>query len=196
MGNETISALRQKVGEIESRRNSLASEANTSSLARDQFSGSTDFDSLTKKDDTGKSIRWSAMDLLARREHSAKELTNKLLKRYPEGAQEIADCIAALSEDNLQSDSRFCESYVYMRKRKGYGPQRIAAELRDRGVSETMAKEELNNPEYDWFASLGMAWQKKFHGKYPQDLKDKVRQVRFLTYRGFYSSHIHEFLSE
>lgn len=195
MSNKKIETLRQKVKDVESRHSSSTQAPDVARQSEDYFSGAADFESLSTKDDTPKRIRWSAMELLARREHSVKELTNKLLKRYPENPQEITDCVVALSEDNLQSDKRFCEAYVAMRKRKGYGPQRIAAELRERGVSETLAKPQLRDPENDWFATAADVWQRKFHGHQPQDLKEKARQIRFLTYRGFYSSHIQELLN-
>ncbi|GAA5316848.1 MAG: recombination regulator RecX [Candidatus Pelagadaptatus aseana] len=136
-------------------------------------------------DDIAKRIRWNAMDLLSRREHSQKELRLKLSKRYPDNLVEIEHCIADLAMEGLQSEQRYCEAYVAMRHRKGYGPLRILSELRDKGVDDNMAKTEIYNCRFDWFASVADVWQKKFRGCLPQDAKERSRQMRFLAYRGF-----------
>lgn len=191
MSNNSIEVLRQKVREIEA---DHAPQSNCGTTSNDDFSGTVDFESANSSNDINKRVRWSAMELLARREHSVRELTNKLLKRFPDNPVQISECVAALTQDNLQSDSRFCEAYVAMRKRKGYGPQRIAAELRERGVNESLSKAQLRDPEHDWFTAAEEVWARKFHGNSPQDLKEKARQMRFLSYRGFYSSHIQAIL--
>lgn len=195
MSNNKIETLRQKVKDVESRHSLSTQTSGFERQSEDYFSDAADFESLNiKEDDTPKRIRWSAMELLARREHSVKELINKLIKRYPDNSEDIANCIGVLTRESLQSDERFCEAYVAMRKRKGYGPQRIAAELRERGVCEGLAKEQLKSPDNDWFSVLEIAWQRKFHGRQPMDLKEKAKQIRFLNYRGFYSSDIQELL--
>ena len=56
-------------------------------------------------------IRKKAMDLLARREHSAQELRQKLKTRDYE--QELIDAaVLGLQQDRLQCDHRFAETYV------------------------------------------------------------------------------------
>lgn len=135
------------------------------------------------------------MELLSRREHSARELTNKLKQRYSDHPADISSCVQALSEEGLQSDDRYCEAYVAMRKRKGYGPQRIMAELREKGVAEGLAKSEVYEKELDWYGSAFEVWQKKFRETWPQDAKEKAKQIRFLSYRGFSQSHINEIYS-
>lgn len=140
-----------------------------------------------------KDIRFAAMDLLARREHSRRELSTKLLRRFAEPEQ-IEAVIERLSEENLQSDDRFAEAYTRMRKRKGYGPVRILMELRERGVSDDVASGWVYDQEHDWFETASLAWQKKF-GQLPRDHKERAKHMRFLQYRGFSSDQISEALS-
>ena len=71
--------------------------------------------------------------MLARREHSRRELTQKLTEKSFEKAdiEELLNEFVAL---NWQSDQRFAESYSRSRLRNGYGPIRIQYELRERGI--------------------------------------------------------------
>ena len=73
-----------------------------------------------------------ALDLLSRREHSRKELYLKLTKRF-ESKEDINLNLDRLEEKNLLSDSRFAEEYVQARRKKGFGPIKISAELEKRG---------------------------------------------------------------
>ena len=81
--------------------------------------------------------RHKAMDLLARREHTRKELTTKLATK---GFQDdvIEQTINRLTEEGLQSDERFTEAFVTMRTKKGQGPLRILKELQERGVKSSL----------------------------------------------------------
>ena len=130
----------------------------------------------------------TAIGLLARRDHSRAELLRKLTLRgfAVAGAEALLDRLAA---QRLQSDARFAESYARMRSDRGYGPQRIRAELRERGVAAELVEREL--------AGLASAdtriddvWQRKFAGRLPGDYRERARQMRFLQQRGFSLSEI------
>ncbi len=129
-------------------------------------------------------IRRAAIGLLARREHARLELSHKLRARgfEPEAVEATLD---ELEAERLLSDVRFAESYVTARVARGYGPQRIRAELRERGVGEEAIERELRSRPEDWFALACSARNKRFGGALPKDLKERVRQARFLQYRGF-----------
>ena len=70
-----------------------------------------------------------ALDLISRREHSQKEIKNKLLMRYENNAV-IESVIDKLISNNLINNHRFAELYVLSRKRKGFGPKKIFYELK------------------------------------------------------------------
>ena len=58
-----------------------------------------------------------ALDLISRREHSQKEIKNKLLMRY-DNDDLIDSVIDKLISNNLINNHRFAELYVLNRKRK------------------------------------------------------------------------------
>jgi regulatory protein len=132
--------------------------------------------------------RYAAMDLLARREHLQRELETKLLKRFselPDAREVIAEVVAKLTAENLQSDERFCEAYVSQRSARGYGPDRIQAELSQKGAADSLAEHALATCEVDWGALAQQVRVKKFGAELPTDWPAKSKQLRFLQYRGF-----------
>ena len=133
---------------------------------------------------TAAAIRRSALDLLARREHSYTELLRKLRLRGAE--QELAELeLERLQADGLLSDARFCEAYVYSRSQRGCGPVRLREELRQRGVAESLIDEVLLQESWDWAQLAETAFAKRFPEGAAQDLKERARQQRFMQYRGF-----------
>ena len=133
--------------------------------------------------------RKKAMDLLARREHSAGELLQKLERAgFVRGVAEAA--IAGLTRDGLQSDERYVEAFVQSRVRQGKGPVRIRADLRARGAVASTVDAALAAAATDWETLARSVRERKFGLGRPADFKDKARQMRFLQYRGFEAEHI------
>lgn len=136
-----------------------------------------------------------AVGLLARREHSARELTAKLSSRGapPELCAEVLQRLVA---ERLQSDERFVEAYLRQRSQKGYGPQRIAAELRERGIDDALIgtgmRQAEEEGEVDWFALAVAAYRKKFGSGRPADIRERAKRQRFMLYRGFSHEQIAE----
>ncbi len=134
-------------------------------------------------------VRTKALDLLARREYSVLELRGRLqAKGFDDSV--IEEVIARLASDNLQSDVRFAESYIRSRKEKGFGPLRIMAELRQRGVDESAAVRYVCKDDVDWRSLAGVARVKRFGHALPQHAIERARQHRFLQYRGFSAEQI------
>lgn len=133
---------------------------------------------------TSASIRFAAMNLLAVREHSAAELYIKLSKRYQQPELIIAT-IKRLTDDGLQCDVRFAEAFIAMRKRQGKGPLLITMELKERSISPELINQFLQADSESWKILAATVRQKKFGQIIPQDAKEKARQIRFLTGRGF-----------
>ena len=140
-------------------------------------------------------LRLVAMNLLARREHLRGELAQKLKQKLarsgesapdPErAAEEIEAVLDQLAAENLQSDQRYAESYVRSRSSKGYGPDRIRQELREKGVDGDLQRSALESLELDWVSLAREVRLKKFGSELPRDFKERARQLRFLNYRGF-----------
>ncbi|WP_454875892.1 recombination regulator RecX [Pseudomonas farris] len=134
--------------------------------------------------DTLVAVRRTAMDLLARREHGRVELTRKLRQR---GAlPEIIDtALDRLTEEGLLSESRYLESFVSYRARSGYGPLRIREELSQRGLQRTDIELALRESGINWQEQLEDTWRRKFAGHLPIDARERAKQGRFLSYRGY-----------
>ena len=124
------------------------------------------------------------MDLLARREHGRVELTRKLRQRG--ACPDMIDiALDRLTEEGLLSESRYLESYINYRAGSGYGPLRIREELGQRGLSRGDIEEALRESSFNWQEQLEDTWRRKFAGKLPEDAKERARQGRFLSYRGY-----------
>jgi regulatory protein len=129
-------------------------------------------------------LRQLALNLLARREHSVLELGRKLATRGAE--RELIDTLLdQLQHERLLSDARFAEAYVRMRTERGFGPLRIRAELRERGVDEGLITAELDGGSSHWSTQAEAARRKRFGARLPRDWSERARQARFLEYRGF-----------
>lgn len=129
-----------------------------------------------------------SVGLLARREHSGRELSAKLDSRgfSPEVVEAV---LARLVAERLQSDERFAEVYLRQRSEKGYGPQRIAAELRERGIDDQLISSQLRQAEaegeIDWFERADAVYAKKYGRRPIEDIKERAKRLRFMQYRGF-----------
>lgn len=136
-----------------------------------------------------KEVLHRAVAYLARREHSEKELGDKLLNKDFD-SDDVAEVIAHLQEKNYQSDLRYAESYLRNRVNKGYGWLYIKNTLRQHQISHQIMETLLLNDEIDWYLQAELAYNKRFGGKDITDAKDKAKRIRFLQYRGFSTDQI------
>jgi regulatory protein len=138
-------------------------------------------------------LRQIALDLLARREHSAVELRRKLRRR---GADETAAeaVVDRLIQDGWVDDRRYAESFIRSRLAKGFGPLRIDGELRARGVDSALVRTVVWEVGEQWKVRAETARRKRFSGDPPDDRTEWARQFRFLEYRGFTREQIRHIL--
>lgn len=129
-------------------------------------------------------LRRAAMDLLARREHSQRELLDKLMRRGAD-RERVAAVIAQLADEGLQCDRRFSESFVRSRAGRGFGPRRIRLELAQRGVARQLIEEAIATAEVDWAALLRDTAVRRFGNRPPGDVKERFKRLRWLQDRGF-----------
>ena len=126
---------------------------------------------------------------LARREHSRAELQRKLQARG-HAAADVAEVLDELVAARLQSDARYAQAYVRSRAERGYGPQRIALELKQRGASAEVIQQALHDAEHDWQAVAARADRKKFGAVADGTFETMARRRRYLEYRGFAADQI------
>src|SRR5688572_26703516 len=92
------------------------------------------------------------MRLLVRREHSIEELRRKLTRKgYP--PELIESVIQKLAGKRLVSDERFTTSFVHYHAKRGQGPVRIRAALRQQGIADAQVEEALRGAR-----STGCSW--------------------------------------
>lgn len=124
------------------------------------------------------------MRLLAQREHSRRELQDKLrLRGFP--SEEITQTLDRLRTQGLQSDSRFAENYIESRLRRGFGPVRIGVELRERGIEEGLISEQMAIYKEQWWEELQRVHQNKYGSAPAKSRNELAKRARFLEYRGF-----------
>ena len=136
----------------------------------------------SKKSKQGLSLRAQALSLLARREYSKQELATRLLQ-YTEDPDEIPPLIEDFEQRGWLSEKRVVEQVMATRRRR-FGSQKIAHELRQKGLSEEAiagAREALKDSELE---SAREVWRRKFPEP-PANANEKARQMRFLQGRGF-----------
>ena len=117
-----------------------------------------------------------AVSLLARREHSSRELREKLRARSF-SAEAVESALATLRKQDLQSDYRFAEACTRSLMGRGYGSLRVSGELRERGVSEDIAQEFESLARKGEFERACEALRRK--------TGTRQQQLRFLNQRGY-----------
>lgn len=124
------------------------------------------------------------MRLLTRREHSRRELLEKLQLRGH-------DCVVAeavldeLAEQGWQSDRRYAESYARQRISKGYGPLRIVYEIEQRGGERIDVDAVMQETGGDWQEALKKIYVEKYGLTKDLSYTEWAKRVRFLQHRGF-----------
>lgn len=142
-----------------------------------------------KVDELKKSVLHYGIDLLSRREHSAKELATKMRAKSFE-SEDIEPVLQYLKQHDYLSELRFTECIYRSRINKGYGQRYIEQELRQKGVSSDLILQVEQELTTDWYDVALLAYQKKFGHKEWQNDKEKAKRIRFLQYRGFSTDEI------
>ena len=125
-----------------------------------------------------------ALGLLARREHSRKELKTKLRQGGYEG-EETTDAIDRLGEQHYQDDDRFAEVLLRSRISQGYGPMRLRVELKSHGLADARIRELMDEAEVDWDTSAAAQLRRRYGGAGTSDPAERNRRAQFLLRRGF-----------
>jgi regulatory protein len=146
--------------------------------------------------------------LLAMREHSVKELTKKLFDKSEKSLKvddaddadgsnssnssdraKVSDAIHAVIDDLLEkkylSDERFTEVYIRSRGNRGFGPIKIEAELKSKGVSNNLIQDHLDKGAALWFDNAKAQYQKKYADSPINDYSAWTKRANFMQSRGF-----------
>lgn len=134
--------------------------------------------------ETTEQIKAICLRLLARREHSQKELEEKL-KLRGFGVSDSREIIAEMTQQGWQSNSRFAESYIRQRISKGYGPVRIEYELQQKGIADVDLVPVLEEMGCTWQQLIQQVYEGKFSDENHLSFKEWTKRSRFLQQRGF-----------
>ena len=147
-----------------------------------------------------KQIESRALLLLAIREHGAKELKTKLVSKFPETpellaeAQEPAGLVKCVIEDviqycqknNWQSDERYIEQAVRSMMEKGQGPMKIRQKLQQACQDSSLINAYLDIEFQDWLEVATAVMLKKYGDlSRPANRNEQAKRMRFLQSRGF-----------
>lgn len=137
-------------------------------------------------------LRAKALDLLSRRDHSEKELEDKLRSR---GGKEddVAQLLVSLRDIGLLDDRRYARSFLLFRSGKAWGRQRFRQELLARGLTPELVDEALReageDDGFDPSAKLeSLVGRELTRGREPQKV------IASLLRRGFAYSEIRQAL--
>ena len=132
--------------------------------------------------DKAPSVKARAVSLLAQREYSRQELTDKLTAAQA-SPEEVEQALAQLEAKGLVDDARVVETLVNRRSDK-LGASRLRQELQAKGVSPELVAETMAGLKGTELARAQAVWQKKF-GQLAATSADRNKQARFLASRGF-----------
>ena len=143
-------------------------------------------------------VKECALRLLTRREHSLYELRQKLLlRKFP--LKQIEQVIAELSEEGWQSDGRFAQAYYTSLIQRGYGPLKVMAMMRSKGVSDDLIRQVISDDRNFWQEQMLRVYRKKYRslnsvGQCETPLS--AVQMRFMLSRGFSREQIMDLMYE
>ncbi len=132
--------------------------------------------------DKAPSVKARAVSLLAQREYSRQELTDKLTAAQA-SPEEVEQALAQLAAKGLVNDARVVETLVNRRSGK-LGASRLRQELQAKGVSAELVAETMAGLKGTELARAQAVWQKKF-GQLAATSAERNKQARFLASRGF-----------
>ncbi|MFP4484303.1 MAG: regulatory protein RecX [Spirochaetaceae bacterium] len=125
-----------------------------------------------------------ALELLARREHTAREIALKLEERGYR-AEVISECVAKLKDNNSIDETRFAAYYVEGRLRRSpRGRPAVIAELVRRGVDRALAENVVDSYEAEHPEAFAEALHRALR-KVRRDTTSPEKIARRLTRRGF-----------
>lgn len=154
-----------------------------------------------------------AMSLLARRDYSEQELRRKLAaqsafnppSKYRNGSfsndstevlskedlnDQIESVIQYCYEYHWLDDKKFTANFIRSRYSKGYGPQRIKSELKQKGIDKDILSAAFADCDIDWAELAQELIGKNFKHKALNDWKTRTKAYNYLANKGFYPDDI------
>jgi regulatory protein len=131
-----------------------------------------------------------AVKLLSIRDYTATELLRKLEAKFGNSTETATGVINDLSAKGFLDDRRYVQNYL--RRKPGFGPERVRAELLERGVASTIVEQELAEAERPSLRAILDATMTGWNLSYPMDSSDVARVFRRLARLGYPEDDIRE----
>lgn len=140
----------------------------------------------------------SALNSLDYRDHSTREIRQKLMRKFD--AQYVDEAVEKLAELDLINDERYARLYAReLFEHKKFGKMRIKSELRARGIAAETANEAVDElfdeEEPDNIERIVDIIEKKYYNKM-NDESGRKKVFAALTRMGYSFSDIREAMSE
>lgn len=190
----SMNLKRKKFNELKAQLGDRSSSSVDSSVDGDLL-----IDSLLKEEDqehaeenkrADQSVIHKGIQLLAMREHSIKELRDKLSDKF-EDQDMVYSAMDFLIEESYVCDYRFTESFIRTKKNAQQGPNKIRDQLRRKGVSAKIIEDYLDGNSAQWYEIAEHLHHKKYGDESVKDYNEWSKRARFLQSRGFSMDHIH-----
>lgn len=137
----------------------------------------------------------SALDLLSRRDHTKKELLQKLRQKYPTEACEAA--IEKAADLGFVDETRFAENYAHeLYEHKHFGLRRIRTELLQKGIDRETAEIALEGLDKAAENRIILLLRGKYRDALSGDEKARRRAMNGLMRLGYSYGEIREALRE
>jgi regulatory protein len=125
-----------------------------------------------------------ALKTMARREHSARQLRDRIRERFPDASPEtVGDVLNDLAGRNYVDDRRFAAAYVA--SRLGRGRPRLQAELEGAGVETAIIASVLDPHPWPSIRDLLRDKMKTLRIAPPLEARDAARLSRALQRLGY-----------
>ena len=170
--SKAISALRERALALLARREHTALELKRKLMRKPQQPGSRRFPRQDAEDFSADA------DVVAQAD---------VPEQPPIPDDELEEHVDQLLQDFKQrgwlSEQRFTEQVVHARQQK-FGSMRIAHELKQKGVDDTLIAEAMQQVKQDEFSHALQIYRKKF-AQPPASREEWAKQARFMQSRGF-----------
>ena len=124
------------------------------------------------------------IDLLSRREQSARELKGKLAREGYE-KEETEEALQQLQRSDYQNDERFADVVARSRASQGHGPRRIFAELKSHGIADAFIASAIAAVDIDWVDSALRQYRRRYGSSPASTPAESAKRAAFLMRRGF-----------
>ena len=140
---------------------------------------------MSYTDDERIKAKRRAMYILAQRDHSKKELYDKLIKSYPDDLCRLV--VDLMCEHGLIDEEKYSEKLYRAYINKGWGKSKIRFELRRKGLPDSLiSQQEEEYDTEDFIDEIIRLVNKKYADKLDfSDYKSVQRVTAALARRGF-----------